>query len=59
MTTKLSNLQRKCLNHVWHPCSQMPDHEYFPLHRDQKAGKGFICMMKMEKQYMDAVSLGG
>jgi adenosylmethionine---8-amino-7-oxononanoate aminotransferase len=30
MISTLSNLQKRDLNHIWHPCSQMKDYEDFP-----------------------------
>ena len=55
MTSKISNLQRKDLNHVWHPCSQMKDYEDFPP-IVIKSGKGIYLYDENGKQYIDAVS---
>ena len=55
MTSKISTLQRKDLNHVWHPCSQMKDYEDFPP-IVIKSGKGIYLYDENGKQYIDAVS---
>ncbi|KXH81761.1 adenosylmethionine--8-amino-7-oxononanoate transaminase [Sporosarcina sp. HYO08] len=55
MNTMLSDLQRRDLNHVWHPCSQMKDYEDFPP-IVIKNGKGIYLTDENGKQYMDAVS---
>lgn len=51
----LSNLQKRDLNHVWHPCSQMKDYEEFPPIVIKK-GEGIYLYDENGKQYMDAVS---
>ena len=55
MTSTLSNLQKRDLNHVWHPCSQMKDYEDFPP-IVIKSGKGIYLYDENGKQYLDAVS---
>ncbi|KAA0543372.1 adenosylmethionine--8-amino-7-oxononanoate transaminase [Bacillus sp. BGMRC 2118] len=51
----ISNLQKRDLNHVWHPCSQMKDYEEFPP-IVIKSGKGIYLYDENGKQYIDAVS---
>ncbi|MGP7818518.1 adenosylmethionine--8-amino-7-oxononanoate transaminase [Niallia sp. 01092] len=53
--TPLSNLQKRDLQHVWHPCSQMKDYEDFPP-IVIKSGKGIYLYDENGKQYIDAVS---
>ncbi|MFT8321007.1 MAG: adenosylmethionine--8-amino-7-oxononanoate transaminase [Bacillus sp. (in: firmicutes)] len=53
--TLLSDLQKRDLQHVWHPCSQMKDYEDFPP-IVIKRGKGIYLYDEKEKQYIDAVS---
>ncbi|WP_078382047.1 adenosylmethionine--8-amino-7-oxononanoate transaminase [Sutcliffiella halmapala] len=55
MIPTISNLQRRDLNHVWHPCSQMKDYEDFPP-IVIKSGKGIYLYDENGKQYLDAVS---
>lgn len=55
MTSILSNLQKRDLNHVWHPCSQMKDYEDLPP-IVIKSGKGIYLYDENEKKYLDAVS---
>lgn len=55
MNATISNLQKRDLNHVWHPCSQMKDYEDFPP-IVIKRGKGIYLYDENEKQYIDAVS---
>ena len=43
------------LNVVWHPCSQMQDHEWLPL-IPIKAGKGVWLEDFEGKRYLDAIS---
>ncbi|GGE61249.1 adenosylmethionine--8-amino-7-oxononanoate transaminase [Priestia taiwanensis] len=52
---KLSNLQKKDLNYVWHPCSQMKDYEEFPPIVITE-GKGVYLYDENNKEYMDVVS---
>ncbi|RHW37529.1 adenosylmethionine--8-amino-7-oxononanoate transaminase [Lysinibacillus yapensis] len=55
MIPNLSSLQKRDLNHVWHPCSQMKDYEEFPP-IVIKSGKGIYLYDENGKQYIDAVS---
>lgn len=55
MISTISNLQRRDLQHVWHPCSQMKDYEDFPP-IVIKSGKGIYLYDENGRQYMDAVS---
>ncbi|MCM3409700.1 adenosylmethionine--8-amino-7-oxononanoate transaminase [Metabacillus litoralis] len=50
-----SNLQKRDVNHIWHPCSQMKDYEEFPPIVIKK-GDGIYLYDENGKQYMDAVS---
>lgn len=51
----ISDLQRRDINHVWHPCSQMKDYEDFPP-IVIKSGKGIYLYDENGKEYIDAVS---
>jgi len=55
MIPTISSLQKRDLQHVWHPCSQMKDYEAFPP-IVIKSGKGIYLYDENGKQYMDAVS---
>jgi adenosylmethionine-8-amino-7-oxononanoate aminotransferase len=55
MIPTISSLQKRDLNHVWHPCSQMKDYEDFPP-IVIKSGKGIYLYDENGKQYIDAVS---
>lgn len=55
MISTISNLQKRDLDHVWHPCSQMKDYEEFPP-IVIKNGKGIYLYDENGKQYLDAVS---
>lgn len=55
MISTISNLQKRDLNHVWHPCSQMKDYEDLPP-IVIKSGKGIYLYDENGKEYMDAVS---
>nr|WP_211171170.1 adenosylmethionine--8-amino-7-oxononanoate transaminase [Bacillus sp. DNRA2] len=48
-------MQKRDLDHVWHPCSQMKDYEEFPP-IVIKSGKGIYLYDENGKQYLDAVS---
>ncbi|MCM3163429.1 adenosylmethionine--8-amino-7-oxononanoate transaminase [Metabacillus litoralis] len=50
-----SNLQKRDVNHIWHPCSQMKDYEEFPPIVIKK-GDGIYLYDENGKQYMDVVS---
>jgi adenosylmethionine-8-amino-7-oxononanoate aminotransferase len=55
MNPVISDLQRRDLNHIWHPCSQMKDYEELsPI--VIKRGKGIYLYDENGKQYIDAVS---
>jgi len=49
---ELSNLD---LKHIWHPCTQMKDHEFLPL-IPIKRGKGVYLYDFDNKKYIDAIS---
>ncbi len=52
---KIEELQRKDLEHIWHPCSQMKDYEELkPI--IIKHGKGAYLYDMEGKSYLDAVS---
>ncbi|MGG3574223.1 adenosylmethionine--8-amino-7-oxononanoate transaminase [Bacillus gobiensis] len=55
MNHAISNLQKRDLNHIWHPCSQMKDYENFPP-IVIKSGKGIYLYDENGKEYIDAVS---
>lgn len=55
MTQKLTDLQARDLQHVWHPCSQMKDYEQFPP-IVIKSGKGMWLYDEHGNRYLDAVS---
>ncbi|PJO45596.1 adenosylmethionine--8-amino-7-oxononanoate transaminase [Lysinibacillus xylanilyticus] len=55
MKQALSELQKRDLQHVWHPCSQMKDYEQFPPIVIQK-GQGVWLYDESNKRYLDAVS---
>ena len=48
-------LKQRDLSHVWHPCSQMKDHEWLPL-IPIKSGKGVWLEDFDGNQYLDAIS---
>lgn len=55
MISTISILQKRDLNHVWHPCSQMKDYETLPP-IVIKRGKGIYLYDENGKAYIDAVS---
>jgi adenosylmethionine---8-amino-7-oxononanoate aminotransferase len=55
MISTVSFLQKKDLEYVWHPCSQMKDYEDFPP-IVIKSGRGIYLYDENGKQYIDAVS---
>lgn len=55
MISTMSDLQKRDLNHVWHPCSQMKDYEDLPPIVIKK-GKGIYLYDENDKEYIDAVS---
>ncbi len=50
-----NSLKQRDLAHVWHPCSQMKDHEWLPL-IPIKSGKGVWLEDFDGKKYLDAIS---
>ena len=52
---KSSNLVKKDLRVVWHPCTQMKDHEKIPM-IPIKSGKGVRLYDYDGIKYLDAVS---
>ena len=48
---KSSHLVKKDLKVVWHPCTQMKDHEKIPM-IPIKSGKGYGYMTMMEKNIL-------
>ncbi|MEX3745839.1 MULTISPECIES: adenosylmethionine--8-amino-7-oxononanoate transaminase [Lysinibacillus] len=55
MKQALTELQKRDLQHVWHPCSQMKDYEQFPP-MVLKKGKGVWLYDENNHRYLDAVS---
>ena len=51
-TCRLIEIDKK---HVWHPCTQMKDHEDFPI-IPIKSGKGVWLYDTEGNKYLDAVS---
>ena len=49
------NLAKLDLNHIWHPCTQMKDHEFLPLIPIKK-GKGVYLYDFDGNRYIDAIS---
>ncbi|HED4361893.1 TPA: aminotransferase class III-fold pyridoxal phosphate-dependent enzyme, partial [Campylobacter coli] len=49
------NLKELDLKHIWHPCTQMKDHENLPLIPIKRA-KGVWLYDFDDKAYMDCVS---
>ncbi|MBX1176685.1 adenosylmethionine--8-amino-7-oxononanoate transaminase [Campylobacter lari] len=49
------NLKELDLKHIWHPCTQMSDHEFLPLISIKKA-KGVYLYDFDEKSYIDCIS---
>ena len=49
------NLKTRDLRHVWHPCTQMKDHEWLPLIPIQ-SGKGVWLTDFDGNRYLDAIS---
>jgi len=54
---KMGNKELMCrdLAHIWHPCTQMKDHEFLPLVPIKK-GKGVYLYDYDGKSYIDAIS---
>ncbi|MGE8001665.1 adenosylmethionine--8-amino-7-oxononanoate transaminase [Lysinibacillus sp. NPDC093190] len=55
MKQALTELQKRDLQHVWHPCSQMKDYEQFPPIVIKK-GQGVWLYDENNNRYLDAVS---
>ncbi|MFJ6266286.1 adenosylmethionine--8-amino-7-oxononanoate transaminase [Lysinibacillus xylanilyticus] len=55
MKQAITDLQKRDLQHVWHPCSQMKDYEQFPPIVIQK-GQGVWLYDENNNRYLDAVS---
>lgn len=55
MNVTMTELQKRDLQHIWHPCSQMKDYEEFPP-IVIKRGEGVWLYDENGKRYMDAVS---
>lgn len=51
----MTNLQKRDLRHIWHPCSQMKDYELFPPLEVKEARGPFICTADGRK-IIDAIS---
>ena len=50
-----SSLQQRDLRHLWHPCTQMQDHEWLPL-IEVASAKGVWLKDYQGRRYLDAVS---
>ncbi|HFQ61019.1 MAG TPA: adenosylmethionine--8-amino-7-oxononanoate transaminase [Epsilonproteobacteria bacterium] len=55
MAVKNSEMMQRDLEVIWHPCTQMKDHETLPL-IPIKSGKGVFLYDFEDKAYIDAVS---
>jgi len=55
MTSGNSSWVTRDLAHVWHPCTQMKDHETLPL-IPLRAGSGVWLEDYAGKRYLDAIS---
>ncbi len=55
MQTKNSTMMKRDLEVIWHPCTQMKDHETLPL-IPIKSGKGVYLYDFEDKKYIDAIS---
>lgn len=55
MSTDSDDLVRRSLAHVWHPCTQMKDHEWLPLVPVER-GEGAWLYGPNGERYLDAVS---
>ena len=53
--TSISTLQQRSLQTVWHPCTQMKQHETYPL-VPIRSGKGIWLYDTDGKRYLDAIS---
>ncbi|MFS0815590.1 adenosylmethionine--8-amino-7-oxononanoate transaminase [Lysinibacillus sp. 1P01SD] len=55
MNQALTDLQKRDVKHIWHPCSQMKDYEAFPPIVIKK-GQGVWLYDEHDRRYLDAVS---
>jgi adenosylmethionine-8-amino-7-oxononanoate aminotransferase len=55
MNNKNQEIAIADLKHIWHPCTQMKDHERLPL-IPIKSGKGVYLYDFNDKKYIDAIS---
>jgi len=55
MQNKNSTMMKRDLEVIWHPCTQMKDHETLPL-IPIKSGKGVYLYDFEDKKYIDAIS---
>jgi len=53
--TKNSKITQDDLNYIWHPCTQMKDHETFPLIPIKRATGVYLYDFE-DKAYIDAIS---
>ena len=52
---KLDELVRRDLSSIWHPCTQMKDHESIPM-IPIRSGKGVWLYDYEDNKYIDAIS---
>ena len=50
-----SSLSQRDLRHIWHPCTQMKDHETWPL-AEITAAAGCFLELKDGRKILDAIS---
>lgn len=55
LSRHMSSLAQRDLSVLWHPCTQMKDHEQFPLIPIVK-GEGLYLIDEQGNRYMDAIS---
>jgi len=55
LTVNNRQLAQRDLKHLWHPCTQMKDHEYLPL-IPIKSGTGVWLQDYDGNRYLDAIS---
>src|SRR5688572_13090843 len=55
MNDSASTLARQSLAHLWHPCTQMHDHEQYPPIAIRR-GRGVWLEDHNGKRYLDAIS---
>ena len=49
-----SDISKRDLNHIWHPCTQMKDHEFLPMIPIKK-GEGVYLEDFDGRRYIDAI----